>query len=49
VAKVHMQDSFNAANFSATQAAINAAAPEACSFCHGAGRALDVKVVHGVK
>jgi OmcA/MtrC family decaheme c-type cytochrome len=49
VAKLHMQDTFNAANFSATQATINAAAPEACSFCHGAGRVLDVKVVHGVK
>ena len=49
VAKTHMQDAFNAANFSATQAAINAATPEACSFCHGAGRVLDVKVVHGVQ
>ena len=49
VAKTHMQDAFNAANFSATQAAINVAAPEACSFCHGAGRVLDVKTVHGVK
>ena len=49
VAKAHMQDAFNAANFSATQATINAAPPEACSFCHGAGRALDVKAVHGVK
>lgn len=49
VAKAHMQDAFNAGNFSATQVAINAAAPEACSFCHGAGRVLDVKTVHGVK
>jgi OmcA/MtrC family decaheme c-type cytochrome len=49
VAKAHMQDAFNAANFSATQAQINAGPPEACSFCHGAGRALDVKVLHGVK
>ena len=49
VAKLHMQDAFNAGNFSATQAQINAGPPEACSFCHGAGRALDVKVVHGVK
>ena len=49
LAKLHMQDAFNAANFSATQAAINAAPQEACSFCHGAGRVLDVKVVHGVQ
>ena len=49
VAKLHMQDVFNAGNFSATQAAINAATPEACAFCHGAGNALDVKVVHGVQ
>ena len=49
VARLHMQDAFNAANFSATQATIAAAAPEACTFCHGAGRVLDVKTVHGVK
>lgn len=49
VAKTHMQDAFNGGNFSVTQAAINAAAPEACSFCHGPGRALDVQVMHGVK
>ena len=49
VAKIHMQDAFNAANFSATQATINAATPEACTFCHGAGRVLDVTVVHSVK
>jgi OmcA/MtrC family decaheme c-type cytochrome len=49
VAKTHMQDAFNGGNFSATQAAINAAAPEACSFCHGPGKALDVQVMHGVK
>ena len=49
VAKLHMQDSFNGGNFSATQAAIAAAAPEACSFCHGPGKALDVQVVHGVQ
>ncbi len=48
-AKVHMQDSFNAANFSATQAAINAAGPENCTFCHGLGRSYDVQAVHGVK
>ncbi len=49
LAKLHMQDTFNAANFSATQAAINAAGPENCSFCHGPGRVYDVQVVHGVK
>ena len=49
VTKTHMQDAFNAANFSVTQTAINASAPEACSFCHGPGRVLDVKVVHGVQ
>jgi OmcA/MtrC family decaheme c-type cytochrome len=47
--RAHMQDSFYAANLSATQATINAATPETCSFCHGAGKAFDVKVVHGVK
>jgi OmcA/MtrC family decaheme c-type cytochrome len=49
VAKVHMQDAFNAGNFSATQAQINLLPPEACSFCHGPGRVEDVQVVHGVK
>ena len=49
LAKFHMQDAGSGGNFSATQAAINAAAPEACSFCHGPGRVFDVKVVHGVK
>ncbi len=48
-AKTHMQDAFNNGIFGATQAAIDAAEPEACSFCHGPGRALDVKLVHGVK
>jgi len=48
VAKTHMQDSFNGGNFSATQATINGLT-ESCSFCHGPGRALDVKAVHGVK
>ena len=49
VAKVHMQDAFNGANFSATQAAINAGTQEACSFCHGAGKTFDVKTLHGVQ
>ena len=49
VAQTHMQDSFNAGNFSATQATIKAAAPEACTFCHGPGKALDVQTVHGVQ
>jgi OmcA/MtrC family decaheme c-type cytochrome len=48
-AKAHMQDAFNAGNFSATQAAISAGTAEACTFCHAPGRALDVKTVHGVK
>jgi len=47
--KVHMQDPFNGGMFGVTQAAINAASPEACSFCHGPGRVLDVKAVHGVQ
>lgn len=47
--QAHMQDAFNGGLFSVTQAAINAAAEENCSFCHGAGRALDVKTVHGVQ
>jgi OmcA/MtrC family decaheme c-type cytochrome len=46
--RTHMEDAFNAGNFSATQAAI-VAAPEACSFCHGPGRAVDIQVVHGVR
>ncbi|MBI5908812.1 MAG: OmcA/MtrC family decaheme c-type cytochrome [Betaproteobacteria bacterium] len=49
LAKTHMQDAFNGGNFSATQAAINSAAPENCSFCHGPGKAFDVQVMHGVK
>ncbi|MBE0619596.1 MAG: OmcA/MtrC family decaheme c-type cytochrome [Burkholderiales bacterium] len=47
--KLHMQDTFPAGKFSVTQAAIAAAVPEACAFCHGAGKVLDVKTVHGVK
>ena len=49
VAKAHMQDAFNGGNFSATQAAINAGTQEACSFCHGVGKAVDVKTLHGVQ
>jgi OmcA/MtrC family decaheme c-type cytochrome len=48
-AKTHMQNAVNGGNFSATQAAIKAATEEACSFCHGPGKAIDVQVVHGVK
>ncbi|TSA10553.1 MAG: OmcA/MtrC family decaheme c-type cytochrome [Betaproteobacteria bacterium] len=47
-AKSHMQTAFNGANFSATQTAIKAAAEENCSFCHGAGKSIDVKTIHGV-
>lgn len=47
--KLHMQDTFNGGNFSATQAAISAANSENCTFCHGLGRSYDVQVVHGVK
>jgi OmcA/MtrC family decaheme c-type cytochrome len=49
VAKIHMQDAFNAGLFGVTQAVINAATPEACAFCHGPGRVEDVQVVHGVR
>jgi OmcA/MtrC family decaheme c-type cytochrome len=38
----------NGGIFSATQAAIKAAAEEGCSLCHGPGRVVDVKTVHGV-
>jgi formate-dependent nitrite reductase cytochrome c552 subunit len=51
VAKTHMQDSFNRGIFSATQAQIdsaNATTPENCTFCHGAGKSLDVKTAHGI-
>lgn len=48
VAKVHMQDSFNGGNFSATQATINATVTENCTFCHGDGKVLNVKAVHGI-
>jgi len=48
VAKVHMQDSFNGGNFSATQATINATVTENCTFCHGDGKVLNVKSVHGI-
>jgi OmcA/MtrC family decaheme c-type cytochrome len=47
--KTHMQDPFNGGIFAATQAAINAAPPENCSFCHGPGKSTDVQKVHGVK
>lgn len=48
VAKVHMQDPFSGGNFSATQATIDATVTENCTFCHGAGKSVDVKSVHGV-
>jgi len=37
------------AQFSVTQAAIDGAAEERCSICHGPGGPKDIKVVHGVK
>lgn len=48
VTKAHMQDPFNGGQFSATQAQINAGT-ENCTFCHGAGRVLNVKAVHGIQ
>ncbi len=48
LAKAHMQDSFNGGNFSATQATINATVTENCTFCHGDGKVLNVKAVHGI-
>jgi hypothetical protein len=48
VAKTHMQDPANGGNFSATQAALNAAVAESCGLCHGAGAAVDVKLMHKV-
>jgi OmcA/MtrC family decaheme c-type cytochrome len=48
LAKTHMQDPFNGGNFSATQATINATVTENCSFCHGDGKVLNVKAVHGI-
>jgi hypothetical protein len=44
-----MQDAFNGGMFAATQAAISAGAGENCTFCHGPGKVVDVKTVHGVK
>jgi hypothetical protein len=43
-----LQYSFNGGSFSATQAQINAT-PENCTFCHGAGKSMDVKTVHGIQ
>ena len=48
VAKTHMQDSFNGGSFSATQATINVTV-ENCTFCHGDGKVLNVKAVHGIQ
>jgi OmcA/MtrC family decaheme c-type cytochrome len=45
--KAHIQDAFNGGQFLATQVQINAGT-ENCTFCHGAGRVLNVKAVHGI-
>jgi OmcA/MtrC family decaheme c-type cytochrome len=47
VAKTHMQDAFNGGQFSVTQAQIDAGT-ENCTFCHGAGKVLNVKSVHDI-
>jgi OmcA/MtrC family decaheme c-type cytochrome len=47
--KTHIQDAGSGGNFSATQATINTATLEICSICHGPGKILDVKAVHGVQ
>ncbi|HJV62250.1 MAG TPA: OmcA/MtrC family decaheme c-type cytochrome [Albitalea sp.] len=49
VAKAHMQDASTGGSFSATQATLKTTVVENCTFCHGDGRAFDVKTVHGVK
>jgi len=43
----HIQDAFNGGQFSVTQAQIDAGT-ENCTFCHGAGKVLNVKSVHGI-
>jgi OmcA/MtrC family decaheme c-type cytochrome len=47
--KLHIEDPFRGGNFSATQAAIDAGAPENCALCHGPNAVQDVQFVHGVK
>jgi len=49
-AQAHMQSpqGLPGGNFSATQATINGLTAEACSFCHGPGKVVDVKAVHNV-
>jgi hypothetical protein len=42
-----MQDAFNGGQFSVTQAQIDAGT-ENCTFCHGAGKVLNVKSVHDI-
>ena len=48
VSRLHMLNPGSGGNFSATQAALVAGAPEGCVLCHGAGSVFDVKTVHGV-
>jgi OmcA/MtrC family decaheme c-type cytochrome len=51
-AKAHMQDAFNGGKFSVTQAQIDQAQMtgngENCTFCHGTGKVLNIKAVHGI-
>jgi hypothetical protein len=44
-----MQDTGSGGIFSATQATLVATGNENCAFCHGVGKAFEVKTMHGVK
>lgn len=46
VAKLHMEDPGSGGSFSVLP---GTTVVESCALCHGAGRVLDVKVVHGVQ
>ena len=47
--KTHIESAGSGGIFSATQATINTATQEICSICHGPGKILDVRVIHGVQ